>query len=97
MEKSPRFISLSGLTGVLAGIYVLIGGCYQASWFGISSSVDLQSKLGNYFYSSSLQAVLVKTHTPPGSQYDLLIDPKSGFISSIPFCRYPCFQTYPLR
>ncbi|MFT4850957.1 MAG: hypothetical protein ACI83B_003519, partial [Sediminicola sp.] len=44
MEKSPRFISLSALTGVLAGIYVLIGGCYQASWFGISSSLDLQSK-----------------------------------------------------
>ncbi len=32
MERSTRFISLSGLSGVMAGIYALIGACLSYFW-----------------------------------------------------------------
>ncbi|WP_202615315.1 hypothetical protein [Algoriphagus kandeliae] len=56
MERSTRFISLSGLSGVLAGIYAFLGAgiawywvYYPSSGLGfdseINSTADLQSKL----------------------------------------------------
>jgi hypothetical protein len=42
MHQSSRFISLSGLSGVLAGIYCLIGAClaYKTIYFDVSSHSD---------------------------------------------------------
>ncbi len=36
MERSSRFISLSGLSGVFAGLTALIGGLYVFQWFKIN-------------------------------------------------------------
>lgn len=38
MNKSSRFISLSGLSGILAGIYALIGAAYAYWLVNINSS-----------------------------------------------------------
>lgn len=43
MNQSSRFISLSGLSGVLAGIYSLIG-----AWFAYTTIYFDTSKMGNY-------------------------------------------------
>lgn len=48
MERSSRFISLSGLSGVFAGLSALIGGMYAYQLIGqeyVLYSVDLVSKL----------------------------------------------------
>ena len=43
MDKSSRFISLSGLSGILAGIYALIG-----AWFAYRTIYFDNSSLGSY-------------------------------------------------
>ncbi len=43
MDKSSRFISLSGLSGILAGIYALIG-----AWLAYKTIYFDNSPLGNY-------------------------------------------------
>lgn len=43
MDKSSRFISLSGLSGILAGIYALVG-----AWFAYKTIYFDTSTLGNY-------------------------------------------------
>lgn len=43
MDKSSRFISLSGLSGILAGIYALVG-----AWFAYRTIYFDNSNLGNY-------------------------------------------------
>jgi hypothetical protein len=43
MDKSSRFISLSGLSGILAGIYALVG-----AWFAYKTIYFDASTLGNY-------------------------------------------------
>ena len=55
MERSTRFISLSGLSGVLAGIYALIGA--GMTWFWIYGS---DSSLGQGFESLDIREILNK-------------------------------------
>ena len=43
MDKSSRFISLSGFSGILAGIYALVG-----AWFAYKTIYFDTSTLGNY-------------------------------------------------
>jgi hypothetical protein len=36
MEKSTKFLSLAGWSGIMAGIYALAGACVIYSWFGLN-------------------------------------------------------------
>lgn len=52
MERSTRFLSLSGLSGVLAGIYAIFGAYLAYSWlyspnvpWGLEPSVQIESQL----------------------------------------------------
>ncbi len=47
MEKSARFLSLSGFSGVYIGVYALLGACVVAYFFGI----DLQKVKQEEFYT----------------------------------------------
>lgn len=62
MERSTRFISLSGLSGVMAGIYALIGAglAFYLIYAGASEAYleDEQSVIGKLFLIASAVLVL---------------------------------------
>lgn len=62
MERSTRFISLSGLSGVMAGIYALIGAglAYYLIYADTSEAYleDEQSLIGKLFFIASIVLVL---------------------------------------
>jgi len=58
MNKSSRFISLSGLSGVLAGIYALIGAAY-AYWLVTSNRPGYLTLNGNVFKLVMIDLFLV--------------------------------------
>ena len=66
MERSSRFISLSGLSGVMAGIYALMGAglAYKIIYVhGDKYSLNLAAKGGNPFLQSELWEELVFSPT----------------------------------
>lgn len=58
MNKSSKFISLSGLSGILAGIYALIGAAY-AYWFVSNSENDFLILEGKVFQLVLLDLTLI--------------------------------------
>lgn len=55
MERSSRFLSLSGLSGVFAGIYALIG-----AWVAKSYLLHMSTATRYEYYDFSLQALAIK-------------------------------------
>lgn len=51
MEKSSRFISLSGMSGVMAGIYALAG-AYAVHWYNHMHTVEYASRYLPDFFSN---------------------------------------------
>lgn len=58
MNKSSRFISLSGLSGILAGVYALIGAAF-AYWLVMNSGRDYLILDGNIFRLIVLDLFLI--------------------------------------
>ncbi len=58
MDKSSRFISLSGLSGILAGIYALIGAGY-AYWLVQNSDRGYLILDGKIFYLAIIDLLLI--------------------------------------
>ena len=58
MNKSSRFISLSGLSGILAGIYALIGATF-AYWLVTTSQLEYPLSDGNIYNLILLDLFLV--------------------------------------
>ncbi len=61
MERSSRFISLSGLSGVFAGLSALIGGLYAYQLLGVNSISYMDMDLHSYDENKNLVRELFLT------------------------------------
>lgn len=57
MEKSSRFISLNGISGVFAGLYALAGALYVYYILGIEK-LDYSHSSGSYLQKESMQQLI---------------------------------------
>jgi len=81
MERSSKFISLSGLSGVLAGVYALAGaGCAYLllknhSWFNLGSPYEKEPDILMQLFLIALSVLILSIVT---SYWLLCAKPKAG-------------------